>query len=561
MKNSRKLLAILMVALMVVSVQLSAMAVELGDKITENIPELKNLTKNNCTALGTSSQTLNSSQMMVENDKYVFVAVGMKGLNFRVCSAVQVFDKKTGELLTTITQATNNAVWYAPLRNMYVEGDILYLGWGNAVNSPAGVALRPLIDGVSVSSPVIAYNVSNVTENSTLSGLVINSGNAYVAADLPYTQGGITYLDEANGVLYASLVGANAATNKIRYYYAYETSGMADAITSGTKPTGKIIFTYGDESINTAEFIIKDNWLVEIVKNKAGMSDYATDTLTGNNQVRVYDLSGVTFTTTAQNVTNKLKGIYTTSVTDDGIRDVEIAGDYMYVATSAGIEVVSLMPAKAQDASASTVLTATNTVTETGVGGTADLDIIGKSLFAAYTGPEYFGATGASSKAGALVVYDIAKTPASPVKSAETTANYGLLEISANADDGVIYALQDVLGPPTMTAYNYVPDVLVDEKFEFTAIKLGDSDKVTAGKFDVKVELSNPDGEKATLLCALYEGNKLSDVLVTETSAAGEITIAQDYEVEGKITEIKAMFFKNTTNDFRPLIPAISIGK
>ncbi len=550
MKKASKLLALLIAVLMVASIQLPAMAVEIGDKV-ENIP-----------TLSIHSSVANSSQMMAENDKYIFVAIGSKGNDFRTDSAIKVYSKATGELIRTIELQASGVTLYVPVRDMYVKDDVLFVAWGHAVSAD-GSAARALVSSNSYTSPLIAYDVANVTADAAPKQIVTDRSNAYLATHAPFNWGGIAYLDEDTSTLYGSKV-VDKSTGT-RHYTAFTTSEIKTELGKTTVPAGITItkkFKNTDAaSLNTAQFMVKDGWFFEVLQEKGGLVGTNTaNTLNTNNQVRVYDIRSFTPSNSSPDIKGLLRGTYTTATTGNvAIRDIEVVGNYMYVATQNGIEVVDLAPAKS--ATTNTTLTAVTTVSEANIGGVADIDAIGNYLFAGYTGPQYYGSYGSASEAGALVVYNIT-TPNAPAKVAEKSVEYGVVEMSVDEANSVVYVLNDVSGPPAMTAFSYNLDAGEEEEFEFTAIKLGDNKTLTAGIFDISVELTNPDVVTGTVICAVYEGDKLVNVFVND-EYAGETSVlmAEDYTVSGTVTEIKAMFLDSLTGELRPLIPSISISK
>ena len=156
----KKLVALLLSVLML-SAAFSGFALEF--KGTLPMPALRAIdASTDSDVLGTTSrQVFSSSQAVVANDKYIFAVIGIKNHNFRDCSAVQIFDKETNTLLKTIAMVTTNAAWHCPVREIFVDGDTLYVSWANAVTNVNNIALRATSSGYQ--APLYAYDVSNVT--------------------------------------------------------------------------------------------------------------------------------------------------------------------------------------------------------------------------------------------------------------------------------------------------------------------------------------------------------------------------------------------------------------
>lgn len=486
MKKFRRLTALLLSVLMILSAQV-ALGLEFGEEITEGIPYLTALTKDNRTQLGTSNQNLNSSQTIVENSKYMFVVIGMKTNNFNACSGVDVYEKATGKLLTTITQATGNWSWYCPVRNIYVDNDVLYITWGNAVSSVTAIAQRA---NGSTLSPTYAYDVSNITEGATLNKITVDTGNVYQQAQLPFTWGGISYLDKENNQIITSKV-TDKGSNE-RKYVVTDLASVKNVLGAVPEATlqKKYFYTTGLTN-NAVKFIYKDGWLFELLHQNAGLTGVtATKTLADtsgnalNNMVYAYDLTNVEFTGTSQDVTSCLRGVYTTNTAgDNAIRDIEVIGDYLYASTANGVEVVSLENAKAETNEEAVALTSSKTLTS--VGGANDLDAVGTNLFAAFEGPERFNAPNSKSSAGAIVIYDMGSDPEGSVIAAEKSATWGAFELSVNTTEKVIYVMNDTMGPPSMKAYSFVsiaPEF--ENTFAFTGAVTENIPHLSTGEFE-----------------------------------------------------------------------------
>ncbi|MBR5507650.1 MAG: hypothetical protein IKV88_06370, partial [Clostridia bacterium] len=156
----KKLLALLITVSMLLTAS-AGFALEFGAAVS--MPALSTIDSTSYgDVLGSSSkQTFNSTQAVVENDNYIFVVIGIKNHAFRDCSAVQIFDKKTNVLLKTIVMVSTNAAWHCPVREIFVDGDTLYVSWANAVTNVNSIALRATSSGYQ--APLYAYDVSNVS--------------------------------------------------------------------------------------------------------------------------------------------------------------------------------------------------------------------------------------------------------------------------------------------------------------------------------------------------------------------------------------------------------------
>lgn len=94
------------------------------------------------------------------------------------------------------------------------------------------------------------------------------------------------------------------------------------------------------------------------------------------------------------------------------------------------------------------------------------------------------------------------------------------------------------------------------------AVKLSDSDRVTAGTHDIVVDVTNVSGAKGKLICALYSGNKLEKVFISTNAVPnGAVVMAEDYAVDPVITKVKAMFLKDMDVSLIPLCGAEEITK
>jgi len=501
----------------------------LGEEITENIPAIENVK--------VGSSTLNSASKVVENDKYIFVAMGRSAVK-TLGGAVLVYDKGTGEYINKIVQESAANNYYNPVKDMEISGDTLYITWGNAVtNIDTGVASRTVDDE---NAPVKSYDVSNVTAETEFSGTTLSKGNAHAANHAPFTWGGTSYLDEASGKLYANYV-LNATYGR-KQYRVIDTK------------TGTVVNGFYTPNQNTAKFFVKDGWLFEILQDKAGLTVYTGDsTMTGNNEIRIYNLNDgwEKLTAVDKSAASYLRGVYTATVAGaNAIKDAEVIGDTMYVATTEGIDVVDLSLAKADGVTSSTAatLTASKTIKES-FGAALDLEVVSGKLFAGFAGSEVWGVM-ESSTGGALVIYD-----EDMAKVAEQEVAYGIADITVCEKEQRVYIVNDTTETGSVSAVDYrTSSIVLDaDGQETTALR--------EGTYDVKVSLSNPDLFKGVLICALYEGNALSDVIVKQNPGNGTVMVAEDYEIGENITKVKTMFFTDIDISLTPYCLSVTTLK
>jgi len=461
----KKLVALFISVLMLLTVS-AGFALEFKGTVT--MPTLRTINwETDPDVVGTTSrQTFGASQAIAENDKYFFVVIGIKNHNFRDCSAVQIYEKETNTLLKTIAMVTTNAAWHCPVREIFVDGDTLYISWGNAVYNINNVALRATSSGYQ--APLYAYDVSNVSADKELTSVRVDSGNVYKEDQLPYTMGGLAYLDEENGNLYTSKVTNKSSAT--RHYVVSSTADIEAKLKDSSNTVSQKKFYTTGLTMNATQFIYKDGWLFEVMQDNAGLVDItATDTLVTvetdeegneisrtvhNNMIYVYDMRNVELSSTTQDITNCLKGVYETTTTGDAvIRDIEVIGDTIYASTSEGIEVIPFDAVKAENATFPVELTRNENLL-TGKGGAVDLDAVGSYLYAAFTGAEYFGSPNTTSSPGygEVVIYDTNEAADGSVVAARADVKFGAYDVSVDTNRGVVYVMNDTHGPPSMTA-------------------------------------------------------------------------------------------------------------
>lgn len=238
--------------------------VTFGEEITENIPQILD------TKIGESPTKVNAGHIILENEKYIFVAQGIAP-QFVRNGAVKIYDKKSGELLKTLSKISSSKYWYLPIRDMQLVDDVLYVSWGHCISFSEGSIDQALRETGYTQSPTVAYDVSDVTPDADIPSLMIDSGNAYGRSHDPYTWGGISFSDEINGRVFTSKV-SNISENR-RKYIGFKTADVPGAIESGTKSAvNTIAFHTSGLSMNAVQFIIKDGWLFEVLQQNAGLT-------------------------------------------------------------------------------------------------------------------------------------------------------------------------------------------------------------------------------------------------------------------------------------------------
>ena len=271
-----------------------------------------------------------------------------------------------------------------------------------------------------------------------------------------------------------------------------------------------------------------------------------------NNMVYVYDLRKADISSTeSTDITSYLRGIYTTELTDDSaITDISVDGDYMYLSTTGGIEVVSIADAKANTTDQAVALSKSATLTEEGVGTvSSEAEVYGGYLFIVYGTVTVDESTTLPS---AVAIYDLQKNPAEPQLAAIDEPLVSARRLSIDESNSVVYVLDDAANPPTMSAYRY--ELVIPAGISIEGVTLDDAAKIETGKHDINVSISNADLEEGKLLCAIYEGNKLADLIVdTDVAADGTITMAEGYEINDQTTKIKVMYFKDIDETLTPL--------
>lgn len=281
---------------------------------------------------------INYGRNILENDKYVFMVTGASGPQFMARSSVHIYEKPTEEnmgykYLTTIKQHSVNASWDLPVRDIWVNGDILYINWNNAKTMKTNYAAALRAEDTT-SSPIYRYDVSDVQEGDVLTGSFVCSGGVFAPAVNPYNRGGASFLDKENELYYCAVYSGTSLDNIAMKYSIYDVSASNPVLNK----------TLLGGSVDTNQFIVKDGFLFEVLQNNGGIG------VTGRvsqpfNRVKIYNIAE------AENnadISSLLVGDYVTEISGDWvINDIEVNDDAMYLATAEGLEVVDISAVKA----------------------------------------------------------------------------------------------------------------------------------------------------------------------------------------------------------------------
>lgn len=567
-----------------------AISLEAADET--NFPVLKSLNSTtNPTELAGASTNSNflptKGQFITENDEYIVVSICATTSFPGLATAVQVFDKETGTLLKTFTKASSSDAYYCPAKTVSLDGDTLYITWSNVCR---GLTYNYYPDG---DCPTIAYDLSKlaftkdsetgeVTVSGTVAEQTIDSGNYDKTSDKhPYLNAPNSYLNSKEGMVYASKVTSKTSTT--RYYTAFKTDDVEGALSNGATLSAVKKFHTTGLSTNSVQFVYKDGFLYEVLQQNCGLSglDKATyltlkdaNGAVLNNMVYVYDLRNANISSTdSTDITGYLCGTYTTALTDDAaILDIEVDDNNMYLSTTGGIEVVSLSSVKEAASIPSTPATLTKAATLCEDGFSAestDLEIFANSyLFVAYRAVTVDEVTSPS----AIAIYDISNNDLSDEELTEAEIKEmlelkALLElktsarrISVDETNSMVYILEDSSNPPTMSAYSF--EIILPAEIIINSIKVGGTEAIQTGKYDIEVDISNDDLVEGKLVCALYEGKQLSKMFISDNVLPdGVLTIAEDYQITDAITRIKVMFLKDLDSTLMPLTGSKEITK
>lgn len=266
----------------------------------------------------------NTSNDIAVSDKYIFVALAETVREYVANYSVAVFDKVTKEYLTSFFVDSGNASYDLALRNMWVYGNKLYVSWNNAKTTKTySGSLSAVINKSRYQSPLICYDISNITKGATLTQSIVCSNSELTNISHPYNRGANSYLDEENSLIYQ---GSYSATDGL-CYKVYDISG--------TKPVLKRTLKGG--SYDCVKFIVKDGELYEILQNNAGLTKSGSVTQEYN-KVVIYDVSD----TTKTDLSALKKGTYQTAIYGERtISDICVDENNIYLATTNGVEVLS----------------------------------------------------------------------------------------------------------------------------------------------------------------------------------------------------------------------------
>lgn len=535
------------------------------------VPTILSLGKGNTPELAGASGTSNflprKGQFVTENEKYIVVSMCSGSFFNNLASAVQVFDKETGTLMKTFTRASSDPLYYCPAKTVTLDGDTVYITWSNGLRA-SGTSITRYFS--TEGCPTVAYDLSKLaletnseTGEITFSGTVnektIDSGSYNASSRTPLYNAANSYVDKNNGVVYTSKV--TSITEGKRYYSAFKTDNVESAIAGDAELVPSKLFHTTGNSINSVQFIYKDGFFYEVLQQNCGLSglDKATYmTLKDsegnalNNMVYVYDLRKADISSVeSTDITSYLRGIYTTElIADAAITDIEVYGDYMYLSTTDGIEVVSVADAKSNTTDQAVGLSKSATLTEEGVGTiSSEVEVYGGYMFVVYRTVTVDETTTLPS---AVAIYDLKKNPAKPQLAAIDEPLVSARRLSIDEANSIVYILDDTDTPPTMSAYRY--ELVIPAIVSLESVTVGDAAKVQTGKYDINVSISNADLEEGKLLCAIYEGSSLADLLIdADISPDGTVTMAEGYEISDKVTKIKVMYFKDIDETLMPV--------
>lgn len=322
---------------------------------------------------------------IVQSDKYVFMVLGASSNDYMSNSVIHVYEKPNAQhsdylYLTQIVADSANDSYDLPVRDIWVSRERLYVSYNNAKASD-GATQSIREKTTNNNAPFESYDISNITAGATLSPTVIHTGTCAVAeAVKPYNRGGFSYYDTESNKLYQSIfkgtyaqregassnngsLGNSYASKLELFYNVYDMSNVTagkpsspQTLVGTSLDTAKSLET---DSLDTVQIYVKDKYLYEVIQNNGGM-DVGLEVTKGEplttsqayNKVKVYDVSASGRLT----LSTVHKATYLTAQTGSRvIKDIAVSGNYMYLATAQGLEVVNVSAAKAEDASNATL--------------------------------------------------------------------------------------------------------------------------------------------------------------------------------------------------------------
>lgn len=504
----------------------------------------------------------NIGAQVLQNEKYVFVVEGETNSGFqntdiRINDKIHIYEKPNKDHfdykhLTAISVAGGSGSRNAPAKSVALFDDVLYVVWGNIVYSKtAGTHATNPADGDS--SYAIAYDVSDVEEGEVPPKKIFQTSVMKRLQDrAPFIRGGILAVDEEKSKAYVGgVIDANYGRGE---YYEFSTNDVKAYLTGEASSISRKIVLTSTKSMNAVEFAVKDGYLFEILHQRAGFIDLEgaptlkdADGNAINNTITIWDADafskiGAATTADAAKMTDYAKGEYVTE-TSGGIamKDVEIKDDYMYVATTAGIEVVDISAVK----EAEEVVTLSKDASSLAIGKVNGLYIYGDTLYA-----------GTDNE---MLMYDISEG----IPSLTYTLPYtgGFVDFSYSEEENMLYMLSAAAkGGVVILDLDTLEEGITVSDFSFiqngaqaSSVKEGDL------SFEAEIENKGQATVELNTILALYKGNKLVDIDIDEYSLSNGDKISAGGTVavkEGKGYSVKFMI----ADSFGKLIP-INTGK
>lgn len=422
----------------------------------------------------------NYGRKILESDKYIFIAAGYQATNYSY-GVVSVYEKPNSEnmgytYLTSIVQEAETAPYHAPVREMWIYNDTLYVSWNNTLSSGSKkvVGLRAIRTDEKKryeETPVYSYDISNISAEDVLTPTLVHKGGATAKDTSPYNRGGTSFLDEKNGLLYQTIYSGSATDSMKMLYYVYDLK------------TGKNIKTLKGGQVDTVQFIVKGDYLFEVLQNNNGVG--LTTTTQAMNSVRMYDIKGLE---DGDDLSSAFIGAYTTIISGDrAIQDIEVCGNILYIATTAGLEKVDLSSFEVIEM----------------LHNEADVKSLvseGNNLYVGLS--------------DALAVYNVANDNSSLI--GRFNFNGGFKDFSINKEENMLYALS---GASKGQAVIINLDMLL-KTLNVSDVSFGTSE-IAEGELTLNMNVHNPNAEDISFKTAymLYEGNKLVDISIKDWTA------------------------------------------
>jgi len=471
---------------------------------------------------------------VLENEKYLLIAEGthptaFSNVDIHINDKIHVYEKPNSDhldykFLTTIKQDSSNASYDLPARDIYLYGDTLFVYWGNGIRSKNTAGYYSSCGKVN---PLKYYDLSVLENGETPVGVTIAQGDNRTTTHAPFVRGGIAYVDDENGKIYHSSI--MNATYARREYYVRNVA---------TPTTQQKSFSTDAQGMNAVQFIVKDGYLYEMLQQKAGNGDFKSvnaavvdgEGNASNNTIAVYDLeSGLSICdkSSCKSISKYKRGVYTTDTAGDYVmQDIDVFGDYVYIATTNGLEYVNVEASK--EAETLVTLSLAGRILE-------GIDVKGISIF----GTDLYLGTDS-----AMYVYDI--SDGVPTLKATYTQNDGFCDFEVNEEENAIYAIKNGKGGVVVIDKSMLGVSLNVENFTFDNENNG---------FSAEVSSDSSATVKSMLL--LYKGNKLVDMSALEWSVSAEkITVADSIETTVEDTHMKVMFV--AADDETKVIPMMT---